>query len=164
MRIAFYPCCANDFEVPIKLLSNYADHIIFCDVDPKIRIPNTLKLQDKISVELITSSAKEAIPYLPVINVLFYRRDNPQGEGGSGLFVLGDVFLRPLMDNFCSGGGLLITDGSNSRGGNFKKMKRSSGLRKFNRHFFASSHQPMLSHYGLWCINVSGNQLLSERK
>lgn len=163
MRIAFYPCCAEDFEMPTRLLSDYVDHIFFCDKNPTIRSPKNSR-QVTATVQLIRAPAQDAVRTIPPINVLFYRRDNPEGEGGSGLFVLGDVFLRPLMGNFCIDGGLLITDGSNSRGGNFKKMISASGLQKFNRHFSASSHQPLLSEYGLWCIDVSAHQVRSEKE
>ena len=95
-----------------------------------------------------------AIPALPVIDVLFYRRDSAGGEGGSGLFVLGDVFLRPFLEKFSTDGGLIITDGSNSRGGNFKKMTRISGLSKFSREFKAAKTQPLLEQHRLWVIEV----------
>jgi len=95
-----------------------------------------------------------AIPALPVIDVLFYRRDSAGGEGGSGLFVLGDVFLRPFLEKFSTDGGLIITDGSNSRGGNFEKMTRSSGLSKFSREFKAAKAQPLLEQHRLWVIEV----------
>lgn len=36
MRIAFYPCCANDVEEPRCLLRGYADEIVFCGVNPKL--------------------------------------------------------------------------------------------------------------------------------
>ena len=65
--------------------------------------------------------AREIISNIAVIDVLFYRRDS-NGEGGSGLFVLGDAFLPHILKRFPSEGGLIITDGSNSRGSNFKRM------------------------------------------
>jgi hypothetical protein len=37
--------------------------------------------------------------------------------------------------------GLFITDGSNSRGGTFRKMKRNSGLIAFGKHITKRSEQ-----------------------
>ena len=90
---------------------------------------------------------------LDTIDVLFYRRDS-EGEGGSGLFVLGDVFLRPLLKRFAPKGGLIVTDGSNSRGSNFERMVRSTGLVKHGWRFSASPYQPFRPQHGLWRLSV----------
>lgn len=155
LKTAFYPCCANDFSESITLLRHYVNRVIFCDPNHRLNFPAYLQQNKSMSAELWRGDALAAIPVLPEIDVLFYRRDNPEGEGGSGLFVLGDVFLRPFMENFSKDGGLIITDGSNSRGGNFKRMVRKSGLEKFGRHFTASKSQPLLDCHGLWVIDVS---------
>jgi len=77
------------------------------------------------------------------IDVLFYRRDS-EGEGGSGIFILGDSFLPKLLRRFPAQGGYLISDGSNSRGSNFKRMTSSSGLTKHGWHFSKTAEQPFL--------------------
>lgn len=65
--------------------------------------------------------------------MLYYKGDGV-GEGGSGVFILGDRVLEWLVPKM-GANGLIITDGSNSRGSNFERMIRASGLNKFGRHF-----------------------------
>ena len=69
----------------------------------------------------------DAIDSIERIDVLFYRRDGT-GEGGSGVFVLGRNVLPRILQKMPFQDALIITDGSNSRGGTFRKMRRSSGL------------------------------------
>lgn len=57
----------------------------------------------------IVGDAFAALSQLDVIDVLFYRRDS-SGEGGSGIFVLGDSFLRPVLKQSAPKGGLIVTD------------------------------------------------------
>lgn len=159
MKIAFYPCCNTDIEVPLRLLSGYVDKIIFCDIDPRMRgrwkrILENITDNQLPENEFIVGDAKEVCLGLPEIDVLFYRKDST-GEGGSGLFVLGDMFLRPLLQHFPSHGGLIFTDGSNSRGGNFKKMTRANGLIKHGWKFSNALEQPYLDQHGLWKISVN---------
>ena len=158
MRTAFYPCCETDVVTPVTLMRNYADHIVFCDIREQLhkwkhRQPKEL-LEGIPTSKFVVGDAREVILQIPVIDILFYRQDS-NGEGGSGLYVLGDVFLRPLMARFSTSGGYIFTDGSNSRGGNFKRMIRKSGLEKFGRRFSATTDQPYLASYGLWRIQVS---------
>lgn len=159
MRTAFYPCCNSDIEEPLRLLSGYVDKVIFCDINPRLssrweRTPHKAADIKLPSAEFVTGDAKDVCLRLPVIDVLFYRRDST-GEGGSALFVLGDMFLRPLLQHFPSNGGLIFTDGSNSRGGNFKKMVRRNGLIKHGWKFSTTPEQPYLDQHGLWKISVS---------
>lgn len=146
MKTAFYPCCNLDIEEPSRLLSGYIDRVIFCDINPSLT-GRWQRIRDKMArlalpkVEFIVGDARAVLPQLPVIDVLFYRRDNT-GEGGSAIFVLGDMFLRPLLQRFSSSGGYIFTDGSNSRGGNFKKMIRKNGLTKHDWTFSATPEQP----------------------
>ena len=106
------------------------------------------------TAEFIVGNAREVCSQLPVIDILFYRRDST-GEGGSALFVLGDMFLRPILQHFPLNGGLIFTDGSNSRGGNFKKMVRRNGLIKHGWKFLTTPEQPYFDSHGLWRISVS---------
>jgi len=159
MRTAFYPCCNSDIEEPLRLLSGYVDKVIFCDLNPRLssrweRALYSIADNKFPTAEFIVGDAKEVCLRLPVIDVLFYRRDST-GEGGSALFVLGDMFLRPLLQHFPSNGGLIFTDGSNSRGGNFKKMVRRNGLIKHGWKFSTTPEQPYLDPHDLWRISVS---------
>jgi hypothetical protein len=159
MKTAFYPCCNRDILEPIHLLSGYVDKIIFCDINPRLKttwnrsLPKGAK-RNLPMAEFIVGDAKEVCSHLLSVDVLFYRRDST-GEGGSALFVLGDMFLRPLLEHFPSNGGLIFTDGSNSRGGNFKRMIRRNGLVKHGWKFSTTPEQPYIDAYGLWRISVS---------
>lgn len=158
MKTAFYPCCETDVVTPVTLMRGYVDRIVFCDVRQKLhkwKLKQPKQVAEDVPVsEFVVGDAREVILQIPVIDVLYYRRDS-DGEGGSGLYVLGDVFLRPLMEKFSISGGYIFTDGSNSRGGNFKRMKRKNGMEKFGRRFSATIEQPYLDKYGLWRIWVS---------
>jgi len=158
IKTAFYPCCDRDIIEPLHLLSGYVDKIIFCDINPRLKtswnrlLPKGTKSNLPMA-EFIVGDAKEVCSRLPGVNILFYRRDST-GEGGSALFVLGDIFLRPLLQHFPSNGGFIFTDGSNSRGGNFKKMIRRNGLVKHGWKFSTTAEQPYINPYGLWRISV----------
>jgi len=165
MKTAFYPCCNRDVEEPPRILANEVQRIIFCDINPSYeqywRRSAITKLEgDLPATEFIVADAVAALPRVEVIDVLFYRRDSG-GEGGSGVFVLGDAFLRPLLMRFTPTGGLIITDGSNSRGGNFKRMIKRSGMTKHGWKFSASTEQPYQAQHGLWriaVVPVTGNE------
>ena len=77
--------------------------------------------------KFVVGDVKETLPTIPIISVLFYRRGS-DGEGGSGVFILGDEVIPNILKRFYADGGFIITDGSNSRGGNL--MIRSNGLTK----------------------------------
>jgi hypothetical protein len=101
----------------------------------------------------LSTDVQTALEGVERIDVLFYRRDS-EGEGGSGIFVLGDSFLPRLLRRFPVQGGYLITDGSNSRGSNFKRMTRSSGLTKHGWHVIEATEQPFLAEHGLYVVSV----------
>jgi hypothetical protein len=102
----------------------------------------------------LIGNVRDVISRLSVINVLFYRRDSA-GEGGSGVFVLGDSFLPHILRRFPPEGGLIITDGSNSRGGNFEKMMRSNGMHKHGWSFTKSCDQPFIESDQLYVVTVT---------
>jgi len=102
----------------------------------------------------LSEDVRTVVDRIERIDVLFYRRDSG-GEGGSGVFVLGDSFLPRLLGRFSVNGGVLITDGSNSRGGNFKRMTGSSGLTKHGWHFEQAVDQPFLMKHHLHVISVA---------
>lgn len=169
MKTAFYPCCNTDIEEPLRLLSGYAEKVIFCDINPRLknrwkRIYQDLVRSDLPTADFVVGDALEVCAQIVAIDVLFYRRDST-GEGGSALFVLGDMFLRPLLLRFPLAGGLIFTDGSNSRGGNFKKMVRPSGLTKHGWKFMLTKDQPYFEQHGLRKVAVvpAGDQLSSNR-
>lgn len=158
MKTAFYPCCDRDIEESCRILAGEVQRIVFCDINPSIeqhwrRIARMSLADDCPATEFMVDDAFAALSRLDVIDVLFYRRDSG-GEGGSGIFVLGDAFLRPLLKQFAPKGGLIVTDGSNSRGSNFPRMVRRTGLMKHGWKFSASLDQPYRAQHGLWRISV----------
>lgn len=155
-RVAFYPCCSTDIEEPLELLRDFADEVVFCDVNPLLQqhwkeIATRFTGGPKAS--FLAADARTAVEGVERIDVLFYRHDS-EGEGGSGLFVLGDSFLPRLLRRFPVQGGYLITDGSNSRGNNFERMTRSSGLTKHGCHFRKTAEQPFLAKHRLYVVAV----------
>src|SRR5271165_6726796 len=132
-RVAFYPCCGLDIKRPLELLCPYDDEVVFCDTNKSL-LSRWQKSVDTTETALprpsfMRDDVREVISRVALINVLFYRRDS-SGEGGSGVFVLGDSILPHVLRRFPQEGGLIITDGSNSRGGNFKRMIRANGVCK----------------------------------
>jgi hypothetical protein len=137
-KVAVYPCCGSDFRRTLFILRKYVDHVIFCDIDPKRSDAFDLfKIKKHFpripTCEFYLGDAIECLHGLKKLDVLYYKGDGV-GEGGSGLFILGDRILEWLVPKMPSDG-LIITDGSNSRGSNFERMIRPSGLNKFGRHF-----------------------------
>ena len=51
----------------------------------------------------VVAVVREDLPKLPLIDVLFCRRDSP-GEGGSGVFVLGDSILLLMIESLSERG------------------------------------------------------------
>lgn len=157
-KIAFYPCCGRDVQEPLSILTGMVDEVIFCDISPRHRESWKAYEQNngvsRPQATFITNDVRVEVDQLTGIDVLFYRRDT-EGEGGSGIFVLGDSFLSPFLKKFNPAGGFIITDGSNSRGGNFERMKRKSGLIKHDYQFNAQEEQPLLDAYDLWMITVT---------
>ncbi len=157
-RVAFYPCCHLDIKRPLELLDRYTDEVIFCDINASL-LPRWKRI---VSTETATEprpsfligDVREAISRVAVINLLFYRRDSA-GEGGSGVFVLGDSFLPHLLQRFPAEGGLIITDGSNSRGSNFERMIRPNGMCKHGWLFTKSSNQPYIESDRRYVVTVA---------
>lgn len=137
LRTAFYPCCGKDIETPLRLLCNFADQVVFCDTSARAsehhKKVGTRKDHWVPSSKVIIGSAHEVINSMQRIDVLFYRCDSG-GEGGSNAIILGNDFLQMVLDRMPLAGGLIITDGSNSRQSNFEKMTRYNGHNKFGWH------------------------------
>lgn len=132
-RIAFYPCCANDIRQPALALTGIADEIIYCDISRSLRDDPALVGGIGPKRLFWRKDIREALEQIPRIDVFFYRRDGTS-EGGSGIFVLGRDIMPLILAKMTSEQGLFITDGSNSRGGTFRKMQRNSGLIVFGKH------------------------------
>lgn len=134
LRTAFYPCCGEDSEIPLQILQPYVDRVIFCDRSPcLIETYKAIELNVKAGlpkVRFISGCVADVLKMIQRIDVLFYRCDS-NGEGGSGVFVLGNWVLQKVINRMPCSGGLIITDGSNSRQSNFEKMIRCNGLKKF---------------------------------
>jgi hypothetical protein len=157
-RTAFYPCCASDIGPARRLLTRLVDTIIFCDINPELsRLVAQVEAEadepDLPKVRAMIGDATQVLEQLETIDVLFYRRDS-DGEGGSGIYVLGDAYMRRLLPHFPPEGGLIITDGSNQRGGWFRKMKRKSGFTKYGWRLAPASNQPLESE-GLAIITLA---------
>lgn len=150
---AFYPACSKDIEEPVFLLAPIVDEIVFCDPDGELApVFSRWRSATKPRVTWLRKGAVEALEELGEIDVLFYRRDS-DGESGSRVFVLGDVFMRKLLPLFHEGRGLIITDGSNERGGLFRKMSRASGLVRHG-YSFSPIIEPNIEAAGLTTIAV----------
>jgi hypothetical protein len=157
-RVAFYPCCGLDIQRPLELLRPYADEVIFCDIKKSLR-PRWQKCVNAMAPSgprptFLIRDAREVISRITRIDVLFYRKDS-DGEGGSGVFVLGDSFLPDILRCFPLEGGVIITDGSNSRGSNFERMKRPNGMRKHGWLFRRLPKQPYLETDGLHVVTIA---------
>jgi hypothetical protein len=103
-RTAFYPCCASDIGPARRLLTGFVDTIVFCDINPELsrlvaRVAAEAGEPDLPEVRAMIDDASQALEQLETINVLFYRRDS-DGEGGSGVYVLGDAYMRRLLPHF----------------------------------------------------------------
>lgn len=152
-RIAIYPCCADDFIDPPRILkeTNLADQIIYCDLnrENRYRSPDgisylhdfqrALRQRYDIPCSFLQGDFYGAVEQLPIIDVLFYRADG-NVEGGSAIEMLGD-FLPKILGRMLVKRGYIITDGSNSSDKNFENMQRPGGLKKYGRHFQLHSQQ-----------------------
>jgi hypothetical protein len=129
-RIGFYPCCAGDIEEPRRFLAPYVDEILFCDLKQS-RAWNAVCNEPGLPVAtFLQGDARELIPTLPPICVLFYRNDS-SGEGGSRLKIVGRVLLHKILTRFDRDGGWIFTDGANSDGGkHFEKLLGVDGYGK----------------------------------
>jgi hypothetical protein len=132
-RIAFYPCCGGDIGEPASALTGLVDEIIYCDISRSLRDDPFLVGNNGPERTFWQKDIREALDQIPQIDVFFYRRDGT-AEGGSGIFVLGRDIMPLILAKMTAEPGLFITDGSNSRGGTFRKMQRNSGLMAFGKH------------------------------
>jgi hypothetical protein len=137
----------------MSIMKDYVDEIVFCDVRRTPLGAISKHKGEHPTPTFIQGDARKVVTQIGSIDVLFYRRDS-EGEGGSGLFVLGDSFLPHILEVFNPRGGFIITDGSNSRGGIFKKMKSAGGFSKYGWHIQRTEDQPFEEEYSLLMFSV----------
>jgi hypothetical protein len=116
-RTAFYPACEKDYLEPLELLKNWVDVVYFCDI--RLTSSHVSKMQDAKNLArekslpipfFLCADALQAINHLRPVDVFFQRRDS-HGEGGSGLFLLGNHRLPSVLE-MIKPGGLIVTDGT----------------------------------------------------
>lgn len=142
-RISFYPCCNYDILESYDVLDQISDQIIYCD-----RSTSSLKYFESISKQVPNAIFKcgdaiQILRDLEMIDVFFYRRDSA-GEGGSGLFFWGDQYFPLVVEKLNPDGAKIISDGSNSRGKNWRKIKRTNGAIIYGRKFNKSINQDLI--------------------
>jgi hypothetical protein len=157
VKIALYPCCGSDFDVPSILLAKYAELVLFCDVKASnLREYDQWSRQHARASPIETRFSRQSVWKLlatsPKLTTFFYRRDS-SGEGGSGIQVFGDEFMSLLMSKFSSIG-YIISDGSNSVDGIFSQMLSMQGLERYGYIFSSSCEQPFLDEFKLHLIEV----------
>lgn len=141
-RIAFYPCCARDIRDPALALTEIVDEIVFCDISRSLRDDPSLGDTGPMRT-FWRKDIREALEKIPRIDVFFYRRDG-LSEGGSGIMVLGRSIFPLVLSKMPGENCLIVTDGSNSRGGTFRKMRRNSGLISCGKHITKRRDQRFL--------------------
>lgn len=157
---AFYPCCGTDVYEPLMITAGMVANFVFCDsgtahLDEWTRIKPTLDLSRLPRPTFIIEDARSVLSTIARFDVFFYRRDGV-GEGGSGLYLLGKRLFPRILARFPTEGGLIITDGSNSGSGLFRKMLRPQGYSHIGWHFriAPAPEQPFLDAYGLHVLEV----------
>lgn len=118
-RIGFYPVSARDYLDPLRMLKGYVERLIFCDIACTPRGAGELReLRHAVADEglpepsFLLGDAIFAMQCLRPVDVFFLRRDSGDGEGGSGLYLLGREKLAKTLSMIVSGG-LLVTDQRN---------------------------------------------------
>lgn len=154
-KIAFYPCCADDIEQPRSILKSYVDEIIFCDLKKPRSWSKQIQGNVLPKIRFIKGDVREILFQLPPIHLFFYRRDGV-GEGGSGIYLLNKKWIPKIMNVFSPNNGFIITDGSNTGDGIFRKMIRPNGYKKedWNWMLKPSHNQDLLERYNLHKIEV----------
>ena len=138
-RVGFYPCCANDIREPSIALTGLVDEIVYCDKKWSLRDDPVLGNSGP-SRTFWRMDLRDALQKISQIDVFFYRRDGTS-EGGSGVFVLGREVFPMVLSKMVADHCIIVTDGSNSRGGTFRKMQRNSGLISCGKHITKRSEQ-----------------------
>lgn len=119
-RTGFYPVSARDYLEPLRLLKGWVDDLVFCDINCMPRNTKELSCLRRIADQealpnacFFLGDALAAMTILKPVDLFFLRRDS-DGEGGSGLNLLGAERL-PMALDMIKPNGLLVTDRSNGR-------------------------------------------------
>ena len=123
---------------------NKLDEIIFCD--------NSITAQTEFNIQqhlypkasFLLRDAILAIKEIEQIDIFFYRKDS-NGEGGSSIYFYGDNIFPLIVEKLNPKGALIISDGSNARGANWRKIKRKNGAVRYNRQFKPTDEQQYLT-------------------
>ena len=146
-KIAFYPCCADDFEESYAILDELVDEIIYCDMNKSAQRKFNEKRTSFPKAQFILRDAVEAIKEIDCIDFFFYRKDSA-GAGGSCVFFFGDRVFPFIVEKLNKNGAIIISDGSNARGANWKKMSRKNGAELYGRQFKPADNQIYYNHRG----------------
>jgi hypothetical protein len=90
---------------------------------------------------------------LPPILVFFYRQDG-DGEGGSGLYFLGEELFKQVIARCRPEGAIIVTDGSNTANGMFEKLISPEGFENWGWWFCLAREQPWLQGHKLHVIEA----------
>ena len=142
-KIAFYPCCADDFNESYAILNELVDKVIFCDLNISAQQKFNEHCASFPKAQFILKDSIEAIKEMDCIDVFFYRKDS-NGEGGSSIYFFGDKIFPLIVEKLNKNGALIISDGSNARGSNWRKMKRKNGVKLYGRSFKPANEQKYL--------------------
>jgi hypothetical protein len=114
-RTGFYPACEYDYLEPLQLFKEWVDVFYFCDIRLTNSHVSKINFASKKANEkglptpsLLCIDAVQAIRHLRPVDLFFQRRDS-HGEGGSGLFLLGNQQL-PFVVAMVKANGLIVTD------------------------------------------------------
>jgi len=158
LKTAFYPCCGNDIQEPIKILREYVNRIIFCDINQNIiarrQRAKSLKYNSSLELIFVCEDARKALSNIGRVDILFHRKDGI-GEGGSGIFILGKKFLSLLLIRMPSEGGMIITDGSCNRDHMLGKILRDTGCSLNGWRLHLRPEQLLMRDYNLMQILVN---------
>lgn len=163
-RIAVYPCCESDIAEPTRIIkkAGLADQVIFCDKkknfrsrapgvqgaawsNPKTKFfHNAVKQNLSLPCSFVQGDFRATLDELPIFDVFFYRRDS-QREGGSGLWMFGDILFPRILGKMLGRRSYIISDGSNDQHNIFKEIQAPGGFKIYGRHF--QLHKQQLPEY-----------------
>jgi hypothetical protein len=142
-KVAFYPCSADDFDESYAILDELVDEIIYCDLNISAQRKFNEQRRSFPKAQFILRDAVDEIKEIECIDVFFYRKDS-NGEGGSALYFFGDKIFPFIVEKLNKNGALIISDGSNARGSNWRKMNRKNGVELYGRFFKPADEQRYL--------------------
>lgn len=159
LKTGFYPACGRDVKEPLSILGDLVDRVVFCDINPLLQDSWSKLITRKLTTykavpEFVVGHAKDVLLSLDRLDVLFHRKDG-MGEGGSGLPIFSKDWLKIITDKMPEEGGMIITDGSNTWGHQFKKILRDDGLALCDWKFTLNQNVSQPPHNQLYTISVS---------